>query len=356
MDFHFPQKLKIGLGVSQQAGVIARSFGTRALVLCQPVNAGSREAQVVTQILERGGVKHYLINYLEGQNAADFLKEAKRIAKAGYTEVILTLGDTRLLSLGRKLADETSQPLIELPTSPVVPFLLRQEGWIGTGHPAEWQVFSTTTVPTVLLDPYLATGTPAIPSLAAYAEMVLLGLECASWEGADPLSLTLFDGVLAGWTRTKEVQADPTKAENRLEGFYSGLALAQMLAQGPRGPVWTALTVLQGITSLPAHSGAPVVLPALVEQQLHRRPGLVARTARGLGLEGEFTDDAQGAEALARALRRDLKDFGLPLRFQELSLLESELSLAADMVQALDLRKGFLLDGEALGPFLKGVC
>ncbi len=356
MEFCFPQKVKIGLGTSQQVGLLAREVGTRALVISEPVNGGGREKVVLGQILERAGVRSLSLEFLEGQNPHKLIKEASTLAKTGFAEMICTLGSMKVLSIGRKLAMELGLPLFELPTNPLLPFLLREEGCLGTGEPSEWEIFEAPLKNplTILLDPYLATGATPLISVAGFVDMVFLALEASTWAGCDSISRTLSESVLQMWPLAKTVFDQPTKAEYRLDSFFSGLALAQVLAQVPRGPGLTALTILSNITKMPAYGGGGVLLPHFVENYLWKRPGLLIRCAHALGFEGEYSDDQIGAETLAREIRKSLSGFGLPLRFQEMGLIESEISLASEMVRGVTLKKGFPLDDDEIAIFLKG--
>ena len=336
MEFCFPQKVEIGLGTSQQVGLLAREVGTRALVISEPVNGGGREKVVLGQILERAGVRSLSLEFLEGQNPHKLIKEASTLAKTGFAEMICTLGSMKVLSIGRKLAMELGLPLFELPTNPLLPFLLREEGCLGTGEPSEWEIFEA----------------PLKNPLTIL--LVFLALEASTWAGCDPISRTLSESVLQMWPLAKTVFDQPTKAEYRLDSFFSGLALAQVLAQVPRGPGLTALTILSNITKMPAYGGGGVLLPHFVENYLWKRPGLLIRCAHALGFEGEYSDDQIGAETLAREIRKSLSGFGLPLRFQEMGLIESEISLASEMVRGVTLKKGFPLDDDEIAIFLKG--
>lgn len=355
MEFNFPQSVRIGLGVAQQVGLAARELGTRALVLSEPLTPESREKLVLGQILDRAGVRNLGMELLDGQPTAPFAKEAQSLAKSGFAEMVVTLGSSRMLSLGRKVSQNLELPLVEIPTNPVQPYLLRREGWCGSGTPTDWELFEVKLpVPQkIFLDPYLATGATAMSSVAGFLEMVFLALEAMTWDGCDPLSHTLGETVLKMWPLARQVYDQPTKAEFRTDSYFSGLALAQLLAQVPRGPGLTTLTLLRAVTKIPPHAGGAVLLPHFVEKYLWKRAGAVGLTAARMGFPDAYEDSQEGAEALAQEIRKSLSSFRLPLRFQELGLIESETSLCADMVRGADLRKGFALDGDETGALLR---
>src|SRR5262245_22010060 len=141
MEFHFPQQVHLGQGVSQRFGLAAKEAGASVLLLADGAFDGSKELGILTHSLDRVSLPYLVVAGNPRQGLSDALTAAVTVAKASRMDVLAALGDADQLALGRAVMNELSKtqpfPYFEVPSAICYPLLLRSEVFLSTGHPAD---------------------------------------------------------------------------------------------------------------------------------------------------------------------------------------------------------------------------
>lgn len=385
MEFNYPQKLRLGLGVSQQVGLAAKELGHRALILTEASYAGTKELSIITSSLERAAVNFIVLEKIEGQAAPNLLTEAVTLGRAGHVDLVIALGSSTVLSLGRAISMEIPKalsvaappqapnpdgtlpkppknpaglPYLEVPTTHCYPLLLREEGFIGSSHPGEIRFFS---VPLgskhrIYLDPHMTTGLTPATSVASHLESLFFGIEALFHESAGVLEEGLILNAVGHlWANLKNIYDNPANVHFRDEAYQAGLSVALACSTVPRCAGLSACFVIAGVASLPPSAIGCVFLAPYLELYGAKAAVRLKKLAAAMGIVDEESDEATLAQRLAQEIRKFLNQYSLPMRLRDFKLVDAEITLAADIVKGLGVRRGGLLDTDNLPAFLKEV-
>lgn len=395
MDFHYPQKVKLGLGISQQVGLAARELGSRALIITEASYAGTKELSIITQALERAVVSYLVLERIEGQPLTEFLGEAVTLGRAGFVDTVVAMGNSQLLSLGRAAAMEIPKgraqgapvkpavkvdakaaenaviagrpltakptaglPYLELPTTHCFPLLLREEGFIGSTHPAEIRFFNAPLFGKhwIFLDPHMTTGLTPRTSVTSHLESLFFAVEALFQDTAGLTEESLLLGAAGHlWSNLKNIFENPANVQFRHESFQAGLNIAIACSLLPRAAGLSACFVLGGVASLPPSALGSAFLAPFLETFAPKNTVRLKKLAQVMNVSDFDGTDETLAQKLAQEVRKFLNQYSLPMRLRDFKLVESEISLTADVIKGLGIRRGGMLDADNLPAFLKSV-
>lgn len=365
MDFHFPQRVRLGQGASQQVGLAAKESGARVLLMADAAYEGTKELAILTQSLDRAVVPYMPHFRKENQSAKVYLEEAVSLVNAGHCEAVVSLGGHILLSYARWTALEAGKtrtpaglPLLEVPTTSCFPLLLRDEGFLSLGHPSELNFFPAplSERQRIFLDPHMVTGLTPKSSVTALMETLFFAAEAYFHTSAGLLEQSLLLGAMeALWKNMRNILENPANVEYRLTTYQAGFNIALALAVLPRGPGFSLSFVLSAVVNLPPAALGSLFLAPFLDTYGPRGGDRLNRLAQALGI-GEPGDSPETlGSRLAQEIRKFLNINKLPLRLSDYRVVESQLVLAADVVKAMNLPRGSLLETEELPTFLKSV-
>lgn len=361
MEFHFPQQVHLGQGVSQKLGLTAKEAGARVLLLADSAFNGTKELGVLTHSLDRASVPHLVLSRNPRQNLAEALKEAVTVAQASRMDILGALGGADQLSLGRAtvndLAKTRSVPYFEVPSGVCYPLLLRPEAFLSTGHPSDVRFipFNTLSAHHIFLDPHMATGQSPKASVSALLEALFYAVECFLHDTAGLTEQSLLAGAIeAIWSTLKKIYENPANAEYRLVATQAGFNIATACALGPRGVGVSFAFTLSGLAGLSTSSFGSLLLAPLLEFHGPKAGARLRLLARAFGYDPQ-EDEASLGPKMAQDVRKFLSAHKLPLRLADYKLVDTQINQAVDVVRGLDLRRGGILDADELTDFVRNV-
>jgi hypothetical protein len=360
MDIVLNYNVKLALGASQGVGALCSGFGSRAMLLTETIYCSNREKEILRMSLERANLKTLHLEFFDGDDPYEFAKMVRSMLYGSKSEAIVVFGGNRLIHLARWMVNEESDAqklkLVLVPAIPGTPFLLRPEGFWGSGHPTDskFYTWNSPTVPTLVFDPYLSTTMGAKQSVAHLFQTLFFLLEAVFHEQAGLVIKSLCFGAIESiWLALEKIYEQPTKADIRLESFEAGLAAALAQHILPRLAGSTAIMVLEGITFVAQGMIGAILSPWLLENLAPRSPEMLKKIAKLMNFAFEDeSPEALGIE-LGRLVRKLLTKFELPLRLRDIDLVEAELIHAAELTKDWKTPTGGIISIENLGVFLR---
>jgi len=358
MDFHFPQNVHLGQGVSQRFGLAAKEAGARVLLLTDGASDGSKELGILTHSLERASVPFLVLARNPRQGLADALVEAVSVAKASRMDVLAALGDADQLALGRavvnELSKEKSSPYFEVPSGVCYPLLLRPEVFLSTGHPADVRFVPFSAAHhQIFIDPHMSTGQTPKSSVAALLEALFYAVEACLHDASGLTERSLLIGAVeAIWGTLAKIYENPANAEYRLTAVQAGFNIAIACALGPRGAGVTFAHTLAGLAGLSTSAFGSLLLAPLLEFYAPKAGTRLQSLGRAFGYDPQ---DEQLGPKIAQDVRKFLNTHKLPLRLADYKLVDTQITQAVDVVRGLELRRGGILEPDQLPEFVRAV-
>lgn len=362
MEFHFPQRVHLGQGVSQKFGLAAKESGARVLLLADGAFDGSKELGILTHSLERASVPYLVLPRNPRQNLAEALKEAVTVAQASRMDVLASLGGADQLSLGRAvvtdLAKQKAVPYFEVPSGVCYPLLLRPEAFLSTGHPSDvrFTPFTASAGHQIFLDPHMTTGQSPKASVGALLEALFYAVEACLHDSSGLTEQSLLLGAMESiWSTLKKIYENPANAEYRHLATQAGFNIATACALGPRGVGFSFAFTLSGLAGLSTSAFGSLLLAPLLEFHAPKAGARLRLLARAFGYEIREGDEASIGPKIAQDVRKFLNAHKLPLRLADYKLVDTQISQAVDVVRGLDLRRGGILESDQLSDFVQTV-
>lgn len=362
MEFHFPQRVHLGQGVSQKFGLAAKGVGERVLLLADAALDGTKELGIITHSLERASVPYLVVTRQPRKSLADSLTEVVDVAKASRLDVLAALGGNDQLSLGRAAVTEVAAfkkvAYLEVPTGVCYPLLLRPEAFLATGHAANLRFlpFEPPAGHTVFLDPHMATGQSSKTSVAALLEALFYGVEACLHDTTGLTEQSLLTGAIGAlWSTLKKIYENPANAEYRLLAAQAGFNIAVGCALVPRGAGLTFAFTLAGLAGLSTSAFGSLLLPPLLEDFAPRGGQRLLALASAFGYTAEEGREADLGPKMAQDIRKFLSAHQLPLRLADYKLVDTQITQSADVVRGLDLRRGGILEPDQLADLIRTV-
>jgi hypothetical protein len=361
MEFHYPQRVRLGQGVSQQLGPAIKDKGSRVLLLTESALEASKELGSLTHSLERAGVPFLLQSKTSRKSIPDFQKECHSLALGSRMDVLVAMGGNDLLSLARSVVAELPSPqkvsYFEVPTGVCYPLLLRAEAFLTTGHPSDMRFLPLPPLShQVFIDPHMTTGQTPKTSVILLLEALFYATEAYFHEAAGLFELSLLGSAIKTlWETLQKIHDNPANAEYRLHAAQAGFNVALALSSLPRAAGLTFAHTLAGIAGVSSSTFGSLFLAPFLENYGPKAPERIASLAGAFGL----SDYEGGVETLgpkiAQEVRRFLNMSKLPMRLGEFQLVETQIHVAADVVRGFSLARGGVLDAEKLTEFLSQI-
>ncbi len=362
MDFFFPQKVKLGQGVSLNVGFAAKEEGARALLTTEGAWEDSKELSIVSQALDRASVPYILLTKNATQAADRFIEEAASVIRASRADVVVTLGGNSLLSLGRTAVwrSQAQKPpaLIEVPVSVCFPLLLRREAFVGSGHPSDlrFEPLPEGWRHRIFLDPHMATGQTPASSISSLLETLFFAVEAFYQDSCGLTEESLLLGAIEElWQRMAKIYESPANVENRHAAVQAGFNIALALGLMPRGAGLTLAFVLGSLLETAPTAFGSLFLAPFLEQLAGRSPEKTQRLARAFQAEQWDGPASALGPKLAQDVRKFLNTYKLPLRLADYGIVDTQIILAADVVRSMKLGRSSLLDSDSLEAFLRQI-
>jgi len=362
MEFHFPQQVHLGQGVSQKFGLAAKEAGARVLLLTEAAFDGGKEIGILTHSLERASVPYLVLSRNSRKSLQETLKEIVTVAQASRMDVLATMGGADQLSLGRAAINELSplrkSPYFEVPSGICYPLLLRNEAFLSTGHPSDVRFipFVAPARHEIFLDPHMATGQTSKSSVAALLEALFYAVEACLHDATGLTEQSLLVGAVESvWSTLKKIYENPANAEYRLLAAQAGFNIAVACALGPRGAGVTFSFTLAGLAGLSTATFGSLLLAPLLEFHAPKGGMRLRALARAFGHEAKEGEEAALGPKMAQDVRKFLNAHKLPLRLADYKLVDTQITQAVDVVRGLDLRRGGILEPDELPDFVRSI-
>ena len=359
-DFSFKVSPNILLGsyASSRIGQTVASFGSKFMLVSDPILRENGTAQKITKALDDKKIEYFVFDELAKGGDSEILERTLKLAREAHIQGVIALGGGKPMSIARAtcaLFNETHDLYDFLdgkaPTAAPLPFIA---------------------IPTTIRDAFVFTDT--IPLVDARSSTLRL-------LKAQPgiAKLVLFDTTLTA-TLT-ENQMDSMALEtlclatetylSQRENFFSNMIAEksvelltfaldgsqsltittpreELLSQGGCMASLAAATSSIGIASLLSMCinarykisrslVTTILFPYMVEECAKFKADRIAALAKKMGVAQAEQTDEEAAHAFAENIRQRIAKANLPARLKDLSISLEQLALAAEDAGQLDV-------------------
>ncbi|AFG36332.1 iron-containing alcohol dehydrogenase [Spirochaeta africana] len=358
MYMHIPAEIFSGRGSYEQIGDCARKYGTRVLLISEPVMQDQGICAKIQSELEDKGLSCLRYDDIGPEASHAGLQEAVRLARAGKAQMIVSVGGMRVLMAGRiaaltagsnrsirdLLADEQpaerALPCLEIPTSYRNPLQFADRVLV----PEE-----TTRVPhmlpmpagflrCVIVDPSLTTGLSGKYSAALLMDSILGGIEGYMSHTTGYIGRPLLrDGLQLVSESVLSVYNAPAELRPRIKACEGGLLTGLGLGFGRQGIGGALVYVLGSMYDVPKSWVATVLAPHVAEHWVPIVPQSLAEIAGAMGADTANLSATEAARQVPQILRRMIGQTDLPGRLRELDISMEHAKEAAELVMEFDM-------------------
>jgi alcohol dehydrogenase class IV len=358
-DFLAPPKIVFGWGRRREAGLLARELGRRAFVVCgsRTLDTSGELNNVLASLTREGVATIRLANISHEPEVADVDRAFGRVAEegAGEGDLVLAIGGGSAIDLAKAAAamyaDRQSTtvadylegvgrglkilrrplPVLAMPTTAGTGSEATKNAVISSYDPpfkkslrSDWMVPRA-----VLVDPELSVSVPAATTAWTGMDAITQLIESYLSRFAQPLPRAL---AVAGLGHAlpalpvamRDGSSRPAREAMSHAALVSGMALANS-GLGMAHGVAAAL----GVHARVAHGLAcAVMLPVALRVNRQHCEKELAELARG-ALRGEWSTDAEAADAFAVAIDDLASVLEVPKRLSELGVRRDQI---ADLV------------------------
>ncbi|MGH7137787.1 MAG: iron-containing alcohol dehydrogenase, partial [Pirellulales bacterium] len=346
-DFITPARIVFGLGRRQEAGMLARSLGKRAFVVCgSRTLAASGTVEKLMKSLKRDGVRVrplYEISHEPLVEDVDRCFDRLHAQGAGEGDLLLAIGGGSAIDLAKAaaamFADRQSAtvadylegvgkglpivrrplPVLAMPTTAGTGAEATKNAVISSYNPPFKKSMRSELMvpPAVLVDPELSVGVPPAATAATGLDAITQLIESYVSRFARPLTRALaVEGLRMAIPALPEAVRDgssrPAREAMAHAALLSGIALTNSglgLAHGVAAGLGVHARVAHGMA-------CAVMLPVALRvnrAQCQREFAELARSALGI----DSHDDSAAADALIQAIDELTANIGIPRRLRD---------------------------------------
>lgn len=360
--FDLPASVVFGNDAVNRVAQTAAGYGSRALLVSEPVQREQGLVRRVEDLCARRGVNLITHADLPMRTTTATISEIVSMARASQTQVIVGLGGMRVLaaaraaaaaapaanSLYRMLDGEHPQapplPFIEVPTSFRDHFMFKSRFVVTEADTRRATPISTVTAVSrvVLYDPKLSMSLSTKYAASTMMDILLAAVEGYLSTRSAFLSDTLF---LRAIDTVKEAVDDLLRGGDsvgpRERATEAGLLAAVGLSISSQGAGGALVYAMNSRHSVPKSWLATALLPHVLDYHAGVRPEKVAKIARALGEDIPGISNQDDANQASTVTRRLIGKLALPARLQDFDLTLD------DMVEVAEVAAGFEMVGYA---------
>ncbi len=359
--FHVPARITFGVDVLNRLGVIASSYGTRALLVTEPNLRDAGHIRRVQDLLSKKGIDVILHDELLTGAQTGSMDEAIGLARAGKVQMVIGLGGMNAVLAARCASvaapnqeassasllngspnPKTALPCIAIPTAIRDHFLFTEDVVLvdGSAKTARSVRLGPSSIREVLVDPRLnlslskkAVGAALLDTLSAACEGYLSKRNTF-------LSETLFlESCRAVHDAVDLIHRQSEDLRGRFRACEAGMACSIALSSSVQGPAGALTYAINAKYSIPKAWVATVLLPHMLDYAVAPRTDRLVKIAEALGEEADGLDINEDAARAASAVRRMMGRLGLTSRLRDFDIRLD------DMFEMSEIAAGFEMSG-----------
>ena len=349
-----PTRLVTGPGSIEQLGLIAKEYGSRALVVTEEVLGTWGIVEKARSSLEASGVHAVVFNEIGFDSGSDAAERAAAVARTSKAQLVIGLGGVKTVSLAKCAArlapgaqlldfvisgkefDPGALPFIEVPTTPRSPFLMTGQVLIIDERDRRAHILDTGLYSqSAIIDPKITLSLSPKQTALMIMELFLSAVEGYSSRKRSFIAKTLLSSVFEQLLHTGKRSFDePSVLEHRRTLMQKGVETAVALASSTLGIGTAAAFAVGGRFSIPHAWISTVLLPHILEWLHRAAPDLLEEIAASVreDLLGKPTRSGQDLIEFVRYLTASLK---MPLRLSSFSVTRQELTGCIDAILSI---------------------
>ncbi len=359
-DLYFRVSPNIILGSysSTRLGQLVNEYGSRFMVVMDPILGDYGISKKITQTLDDRKVNYFVFDDIPSAPDSSVIKQALNLAREGHVHGVIACGGTKAMNVGRVVAALCNAsndlyafvdgavpvcaplPLICLPTTMRDMFLFADRAPIVDARSRQLKLMK--------VQPSLNRLTVFDPNLSVsltenQVASISLHVLCMALESYISQKSNFFSDMIAEKAielASSAMDGSPTlTTATPPELFLAQSGCMASLAAGVSSTgagsllSWTInarYKVARGIT-------AAIMLPHIIEDAAKYKCDKIAKAARIFRVATETTSDEAAASAFAENVRNRIAMANLPARLKELSVSMEQLALAAEDAGDLEL-------------------
>ncbi|MDR1894717.1 MAG: iron-containing alcohol dehydrogenase [Spirochaetales bacterium] len=303
LQFFIPSRIYLGQNSLSRVGSVAEKYGVRALLVSDSSLLEMDLRERLAEILGRKGIRLILAQGVDTTATGDFIEEILSLARASRTEMIISLGGIRTLSVAKAasalynwessvddlldgelpdLKQIPKLPYIEIPTTCRNPFMLNNQFLILDGRNMRNRIMEVTgSIPdAVIMEPQLGASLSQKYTLSTLLDSFLYALEGYLSLKNNFFSDSLFLKSLSLLDSALEILDNPEYTDDFLnKTFQAGLCASVGLSMSRLGVGAALAFALGGRFELPKSLVAAMMIPTMLEYGALAAPDKMARVA-----------------------------------------------------------------------------
>ncbi len=312
-----PMRVVFGPGTIAQLAQEVDALGAkRALVLSTPGRAGEAKRLTAPLGARFAGIYDRAVMHVPIEVAED----ARRVARELGADCCVAIGGGSTIGLGKAIALTSGMPVLAVPTTYSGSEMTPIQGFTEKGL-KRTQRDPRMLPKTVIYDPELSLGLPALTSAASGMNAIAHCVEALYAKDANPVvSIMAEEGIRALGAALPRIVNEPQDPEARSDALYGAWLAGITLGSVAIGLHHKLCHTLGGTWNLPHAETHAIILPHAARYNRDAAPQAMARVARALGV----FDAPTGLHELEAKL-------GLKMKLADLGLKESDLERAAQL-------------------------
>jgi alcohol dehydrogenase len=359
--FKISPHVMLGSYLSARIGQLAQEYGTRSIVIMDPVFKDAGKSENILNSLADRKVDHFVFDEIDSSEGTEVVKQALSLAREGHVHGVIAVGGSKALNIGRATASlfyephdvydfadgaapsTAPLPLVCIPTTIRAEFLFQDFVPIVDARSKQIKLFKTQNnlLKLALFDPNLTVSLSENQTASMSIETLCIATEAYLSQRASFFSDMLIEKAveLLGYALDGNESLTMTTPQEILlaqGGFLASLGVA---ISSPGVASLIALGVNARYKISRALTTA-ILFPYAVEDALQYKSDRLDRIARILRVSEGDRPAQESAALLADNIRQRLALAALPARLKDLSLTIEQLALAAEDIGQLDFMNG----------------
>ncbi|MFQ3546846.1 MAG: iron-containing alcohol dehydrogenase [Termitinemataceae bacterium] len=356
ITFKLDPKISIGSEIINRLGLICSPFGSRVVLVTEPVLYENKLIERVQHVLEDSNIDVIIFDEVPPQATAEIAEQVAELARGSRSNIIVGLGGLKTQAIARLasmlvepgsylfdlldgvLATWKCLPYIAVPTSGRDPFLFADR-FIAV-DPRDRSVKTVRVPPglcvATIIDSSVSELLPDKFAATIAFDGLCVAIEAYCSQKANFLSDAILEQAIGSYATILDSFADNRTFDLLGSSSQAGFLTALGSALSAPG-IGTALAyALNGKFPVAKSWCSTVLLPHVMERLIPARPEKLARVARYLGEPVEGVPTAEAARLAVDGIRRRMGLLSLPGRLKDFNLVLDRLIPVAETARSLD--------------------
>ena len=358
-DFTFRISPNIVLGsyTTTRLGSFASEFGSRFVLIVDPVLKESGNTEKITQSLKDNNVEFFIFDELAKNADSQLLSRVLTLAKESHAQGVIAAGGGKTLSLTRALSaifnDENQDvysffdngsskaeplPLIAMPTTIRDPFVFTDKIPLIDSRTSKLKLIKAQSglCKLVLFDPNLMAALSDNQLESMTIETICLATEAYISQKANFFSDMIAEKaleLLASTDSGDDVVVTTPKEELLAQGGCMASLAVSLTSLGTASLLALSISPRQKIARSLITS---VLFPYVIEDCAKFKVSKLSKISKILKISDENDTDEHAAQVFAESIRQRIAKANLPARLKDLGITIEQLALAAEDASKLD--------------------